>query len=47
MKMTKNLRFRCSEEFVERVKKLCEIKGIDFSNLAKQLIEKELKKNKI
>lgn len=45
--MSKFLRFRCDENFIIRVKKLCEVKEITFTKLVKDYLEKEMKKNKI
>ncbi len=45
--MDKFMRFRCDELFITRVKKLCEVKGITFTKLVKDFLEKEMKKHKI
>ncbi|MGL5050879.1 MAG: hypothetical protein ACRC6E_09695 [Fusobacteriaceae bacterium] len=45
--MNKFLRFRCDSDFILKVKKLCDIKGVTFTKLIKDYLEKEFKKNKI
>lgn len=45
--MNKHMIFRCDDLFIARVKKLCEVKGIKFSKLVKDYLEKEMKKHKI
>ena len=45
--MDKILRLRVTLEFGERVKKLCERKGVKFSKLIRDLLQKEFEKEGI
>lgn len=41
------MKIRVSLEFRDKIKKLCEVKGKNFSQLVREYFEKEFKKNKI
>lgn len=41
------LKIRVTKEFREKIKKLCEVKNKNFSQIVREFLEKEFKKNKI
>lgn len=41
------MKIRVTKEFREKIKTLCEKKGMTFSQLVRNYLEKEFKKNKI
>lgn len=41
------VKIRVTKEFREKIKKLCELKNKNFSQLVREFLEKEFKKNKI
>lgn len=41
------VKIRVTKEFREKIKKLCEAKNKNFSQMVREFLEKEFKKNKI